>query len=152
MKVIVFGTFDILHAGHENFFQQARNFGNCVIAVIARDETVQKVKGIEPHNSETIRMKNLKKANFADKVILGDLKDKYKVIKKFQPDVIALGYDQFAFTYRLEKFLIDEKMKTRVERLKPYRPEIYKSSLIRDSWLSRVKEKIVASEPIFIHN
>lgn len=141
MKVMVFGTFDILHAGHENFFQQAGNLGNEVIAIVSRDETTMKLKGRPPHNNENIRVKNLKKTGFCSKVVLGSLGDKYKVIQKFRPDIIALGYDQFAFTYRLEKFLIDEKMNTKIERLKPYRPEIYKSSIIRDSWLSRIKEK-----------
>jgi FAD synthetase len=139
MKILVFGTFDILHAGHENFFGQAREFGENIIAVIARDKTVEQIKGRKAHNHENVRLKNLKKTGLATKVMLGDLKDKYKAIKKVQPDIIALGYDQHAFTMRLQKFLIDEKMKTEVVRLKPYRPEIYKSSLIRDSWLSEVQ-------------
>ena len=152
MRVMVFGTFDLLHAGHENFFEQARKLGKEVVVVIARDETVQKIKGRKPTHSEKKRAENLTQKKWADKVVLGDLGDKYKVIKKFQPDVIALGYDQFAFTFRREKFIIEEKMKTRVERLKPYRPEIYKSSLIRDSWLSQIKENIVAPEGVLAHN
>ena len=152
MRVMVFGTFDLLHAGHENFFEQARKLGKEIVVVIARDETVRKIKGTKPTHPEKKRAENLAKKNWADKVTLGDLIDKYKVIRKFKPDVIALGYDQFAFTFRLEKFIIEEKMNTRVERLKPYRPEIYKSSLIRDSWLSQVKEKIVAPEGLLTHN
>lgn len=155
LKVMVFGTFDLLHAGHENFFQQTKKLGNFIIVVIARDKTVEKIKGGKPFYCENDRSRNLKNKGWADKVILGDLKDKYKVIKKFRPDVIALGYDQFAFTYRLEKFLMDEKMNTYIQRLHPYGPEIYKSSLIRDSWISRVKEKIsagVAKEPVLAHN
>lgn len=153
--IMVFGTFDILHAGHESLFEQTKKLGNYVIAVIARDVTVEKIKGIKPLYSENKRAKNLKSKKWADRVILGGLKDKYQMIKKFRPDVIALGYDQFAFTYRLEKFIIDEKMNTRVQRLDAYQPEIYKSSLIRDSWITRIKEKItigVAKEPALTHN
>lgn len=152
---MAFGTFDLLHAGHENFFEQTKKLGNYIIVVIARDETVEKIKGNRPFHNENGRAKNLKNKGWADKIVPGDLKDKYKMIKKFRPDVIALGYDQFAFTYRLEKFIIDEKMNTRVQRLEAYQPEIYKSSLIRDSWISRVKEKIsigVAKEPALLHN
>lgn len=151
--VMVFGTFDILHAGHESFFEQAKKLGNYIIAVIARDITVKKIKGNRPFYNENERAKNLK--GWAEKIILGDLKDKYKMIRKFRPDVIALGYDQFAFTYRLEKFIIDEKMNTRIQRLEAYQPEIYKSSLIRDSWITRIKKKItigVAKEPALTHN
>lgn len=130
-KVMIFGTFDLLHAGHEDMFKQARILGDYILAVIARDETVKKIKGEHPYHNERQRVKNLKNANLADKVVLGNLGDKYDIIKKNRPDVIALGYDQFAFTYQLEKFLIDENMNTQIERLKAYKPDMYKSSLIR---------------------
>lgn len=130
-KVIIFGTFDLLHAGHENMFEQARALGDQLVVIIARDETVRKIKGEYPYYTEKQRVKNLKNAGFSDKIILGGLGDKYDVIRKVKPDVIALGYDQFAFTYQLEKFLIDEKIDAQITRLKSYRPEIYKSSLIR---------------------
>lgn len=129
-SVIVFGTFDLIHAGHENMFSQARELGNFVIAVIAKDETVRNIKGRNPLNSESTRLKNLKRSGFADKVALGDLHDKYSAIKKYKPDAVAIGYDQFAFTYGLKKLLIDLGLNTQIQRLKPYRPEIYKSSIL----------------------
>lgn len=130
--VMVFGTFDYLHAGHENLFNQARKLGTEIIAVIARDKTVKNIKGESPDHNEKDRMKILKETLWADKVILGDLKDKTKVIKIYRPDIIALGYDQFAFTYNLEKLIIDLKLDTKIERLLPYRPDMYKSSLIKN--------------------
>jgi len=33
----------------------------------------------------------------ADRVVLGNLKNKYAIIKKFKPDIICLGYDQKYF-------------------------------------------------------
>ena len=136
-KVMVFGTFDLFHAGHENMFEQARKLGDYIVTVVARDETVRKIKGEYPYYNERQRLKNVKNSNLVDKVILGNLGDKYEIIKKIRPDVIALGYDQFAFTYQLEKFLIDEKMNTQIERLKSYKPEMYKSSIIRATMLEK---------------
>lgn len=136
-KVIVFGTFDLLHAGHENMFEQARTLGEYIVAVIARDDTVKKIKGHYPCYNERQRAKNLKNSGLVDKVILGSVGDKHEVIRKIRPDVIALGYDQFAFTYQLEKFLIDEKMNTQIERLTAYKPEMYKSSIIRATMLEK---------------
>ncbi len=130
-KVMIFGTFDLLHAGHENMFEQARALGDQLTVIIARDETVKKIKGEYPYYTEKQRLKNLKNTGFADKITLGGLGNKYDVIRKIRPDVIALGYDQFAFTYQLEKFLIDERIDAQITRLKSYKPEIYKSSLIR---------------------
>ncbi len=130
-KVIIFGTFDLLHAGHENMIEQARELGDEMTAVIARDETVRKIKGEYPFYPEKKRVKNLKNTGLVEKVVLGNMGDKYDIIRKIRPDVIALGYDQFAFTYQLEKFLIDEKIDAEICRLKAYKPEMYKSSLIR---------------------
>ncbi len=128
---MVFGTFDIFHAGHESLLKQAKQFGDHLIVVVARDETVQKVKGRKPENNEKQRVAFLEKNSIADKVVLGNTGNKYKVIKKYCPDVIALGYDQFTFTYGIKKFLIDEAMNTEIIRLKPYNPGIYKSSIIK---------------------
>ena len=135
--VMVFGTFDYLHAGHENLFTQAKELGSHVIAILARDKTVKTIKGNLPDHNEKERLQNLKETKWADKVILGNLKDKAKVIKDYRPDVIALGYDQFAFTYRLEKLLMEIKLDSKIVRLKPYRPDMYKSSILR----RKIKEK-----------
>jgi len=132
--VMIFGTFDILHAGHENLFQQIRELADQVIVVLARDNTVKKLKGESPINSERERMRNMKEKGYADKIVLGEHKDKYRTIKKLRPDIIALGYDQFAFTYRLSKLMIDEKLPTKIVRLKPYKPLIYKSRILREKY------------------
>jgi len=139
IRVMVFGTFDYLHAGHENLFIQARSLGDEIIAIIARDKTVRNIKGEIPDHSEKERLANLKNTGWAEMVYLGNAKDKTKVIKEYRPDIIALGYDQFAFTYRLEKFLMDIKLDAKIIRLKPYRPDMYKSSIIKKQKLEAQK-------------
>jgi len=134
---MVFGTFDYLHAGHENLFIQARELGSHIIAVIGRDKTVKTIKGFFPDHTEKERLKNLEETGWADKVIFGNQKDKSRVVKDYRPDIIALGYDQFAFTYRLEKLLMEIKLDAKIVRLKPYRPDMYKSSLIKEQTASR---------------
>jgi len=124
-KVMIFGTFDILHKGHLNFFKQARKRGDFLIAVIARDKTVLKIKSKLPINKERTRAAAVKKSGFVDKVVLGGLKNKYKIIKKIRPDVICLGYDQKAFIDGLKNFRIP------IIKLKSFKPEVYKTSKIR---------------------
>ena len=128
---MVFGTFDYLHAGHENLFKQAKEHGSHILAVLARDKTVKTIKGEFPDHNEKQRLKNLEATGWADKVVLGHPKDKQKVIRDYRPNVIALGYDQFAFTYRLEKFLMEIKLDAKIVRLKPYLPSMYKSSIVK---------------------
>lgn len=147
--VMVFGTFDYLHAGHENLFTQAKELGDEIIAIIARDKTVKTIKGHLPDHNEKERLKNLQSTGWADKIILGDAKDKTKPIKIYRPDIIALGYDQFAFTYNLDKLLIDQKLDTKIIRLNPYEPNMYKSSIIKrernkNTDLKKLPEKAVA--------
>lgn len=131
-KVMIFGTFDYLHAGHENLFTQGAALGDILIVVVARDETVHRVKGRYPDHSEKKRLTMVKAHPLVTKAILGELTDKHTVIRKYKPDMIALGYDQFVFTYTLKKTLIDAKIDAEIVRLKSYNPEIYKSSLMRD--------------------
>jgi FAD synthetase len=134
-KVMAFGTFDAFHAGHENYLRQAKELGDYLMVIIARDDTVKKIKGNRPLHAERQRLASVKASGIADKVILGYHGDKYKVIHKYRPDIIALGYDQFVFTQRLKKTLIDIKLDATVVRLTPYFPQIYKSSLIKKAAL-----------------
>ena len=128
---MVFGTFDVFHKGHESFLRQAYYYGDFLVAVVARDETVAKVKKRRTKNNERKRLLVLKKSGLVDKAILGNLGDKYAVIKKYKPDVIALGYDQDVFVSELKNKLIEFKLdKTRLVRLKSYYPKKYKSSLL----------------------
>lgn len=125
-KIMVFGTFDILHPGHLYVLKQARKYGDNLAAVVARDATVLKIKKHCPHNPEKIRVKNLKNTKLVDKVILGNLGDKLTVVKKIKPDIIILGYDQNNFV----KELSEAFPKIKIVRLKSYYPKKYKSSLM----------------------
>jgi len=129
--VMVFGTFDYLHAGHENFFAQAKRLGDEILVVLARDKTVKTIKGEKPMFDEKQRLKNLLDTGWVKEIILGEIKDKMKVIKTHKPQIIALGYDQYAFTYNLEKMIIDLKLDTKIVRLESYNPHIYKSSILK---------------------
>lgn len=131
IKVMAFGTFDFFHAGHDYLLQQAKSLGDYLIVVIARDITVKRIKGQFPENNEKKRLKAVKNHQAVDKAILGEISDKYTAIKKFRPDIIALGYDQFVFTQRIKPVMIKHKINGKIVRLSPYKPEIYKSSIIK---------------------
>ena|SRR3989344_2651237 len=130
IKIMVFGTFDGLHKGHVNFFNQARGLTRnpFLVVSIARDENVFKIKGTYPHNSEKERLKLIKNSGFADKVVLSGIRDHIPHILKEQPDIIALGYDQYAYVKNLKQDLKDPKIK--IIRLKSYKPHIYKNHLL----------------------
>jgi len=132
-KVLVFGTFDRLHPGHLYFLKQAKKLGDILFVVVARDKNVEKIKGRKPQESEKERQKAIVKSGYATKVLLGakDLRKKYKIISKINPDIIALGYDQKFFLKNLPNILKKLKKPCRLVRLKAYQPKRYKSSILR---------------------
>jgi len=130
-RIMVFGTFDMIHKGHENFFKQARAFAPdpYLIASVARDEVVTRLKGRRPQHREDERLTMVAARLLADKAVLGDTVGYIEHIRAHKPDVIALGYDQHGeYVEHLEEELQKAGLKTRVVRLKPYRPELYKTS------------------------
>ena len=127
-KVMIFGTFDMVHQGHINLFAQAKTYGDYLIAVIARDKTVKELKEKKPKKNEKQRIKNIRK--YVDKAVLGNIKDKFAAIKKYKPDVICLGYDQTLFTDALKFEIKKLKLKTKIVRLSPFKAHVYKSSLL----------------------
>lgn len=126
---MVFGTFDLVHPGHVHFLEQAKKLGDYLVVVIARDETVLKVKGRLPEHTAEDRKRMIARLGIAHKVVLGNLDDKFKVVREEDPSVIALGYDQKSIVENLEEKVGKNIM---VIRLKALRPEYYKSSKLKN--------------------
>lgn len=127
-RVLVFGTFDVLHPGHQNLFKQALALGDELHVVIARDETVEQVKRVPPNQNEQTRKAQVEFSEFVKKAYLGYLDDKYRIIEEIKPDIIALGYDQDSFVDSLQSELDQRNLKIEIIRLQPFHPELYKSS------------------------
>src|SRR3989344_7931035 len=103
IRIMVFGTFDIVHRGHEDFFEQARKLAHpehgrgakhCLIVSVARDSVAARVKGFTPKHSENERRLNVQKNPLVDEAVLGDEEGYIEHIRANKPDIIALGYDQ----------------------------------------------------------
>ena len=107
------------------------DLGDEVVAVVARDVNVQKIKGHKAFHNENERKFILSCINLVDKAVLGDKKDVYKPIKEMKPDIILLGYDQINFTDHLEENLKKNNLKIKVLRTKPLNVRYYKTSKIK---------------------
>jgi len=130
-RVLVFGAFDIVHPGHNYLFEKAKELGDELFVVVARDSTIRKVKGHDSKFKEDERLKHVQEVSYVDKAVLGNEGDKFKVIEEIKPNIIVLGYDQDSFTDELEDELKKRKMKVKIVRLDSHKPEIYKSSLLK---------------------
>ena len=85
-KVLVFGTFDIFHPGHEFHLKKARQYGDILKVVVAKDSTVKRVKGQYPIKDESTRLRNIKSLDYVDDAFLGYEGDKYNIIEELKPD------------------------------------------------------------------
>lgn len=130
-KVLVFGTFDLLHKGHHYFLRQAKKYGTQLNVVVAKGATVRAVKGRKTVQSEAKRIAELKSLRYVDKVYLGSIGDKYAIIEKIKPDVICLGYDQKRFTDGLLDELVKRNISAKIVRIGSYKSHMYKTTLIR---------------------
>ena len=95
-KKIVFtnGCFDILHAGHVDIFQQARNLGEVLVVAVNSDISIKKIKGEKrPVIPQAQRMQVLAAVEAIDYVVVFDEETPFKIIKELQPDILIKGGD-----------------------------------------------------------
>lgn len=130
--VTIFGTFDGIHDGHLAFIREAKNSGDRLVAIIARDQVVEKLKGQKPKNNEATRIKSIIEVPEVDIAYLGDPNEgTYNILKEVKPDLIYLGYDQQALFDSINK-AIKKKVIPKIEIKfgEAYKPEKFKSSLL----------------------
>lgn len=131
IRVLVFGTFDGVHEGHRNMLRQAKELGDYLIVAVAPDNVVMEIKGKVCVRRSGERIQGVRDEHIADEVALGDkLLDNWSVLKKYKPDIIALGYDQDELKAALDAHFENNEKKPKLVILKAFKPEQYKSSLL----------------------
>ncbi len=114
-RILATGTFDLLHPGHIYFLNQARDLGDELFVIVARDSNVtHKPKPIVP---EEQRLEMVSALGIVDKALLGSEKDMFEPLKQIRPDIIALGYDQRFDAEILEKELDKRGLPANVVRV-----------------------------------
>jgi len=94
-RVMAVGVFDLLHAGHLHYLEQAKALGDYLCVVVAHDDTVRKRKH-EPVTGQEMRQRMVQGLKPVDEAIIGNPPDVpiFDILPKTQPNIIALGYDQ----------------------------------------------------------
>lgn len=130
-RIMVFGTFDMVHEGHADFFRQARALGKepHLIVSVARDAAAARHRGFSPRHHESERLAQVAAHPLVDEAVLGDEIGYIGHIAAAKPDIIAIGYDQMGeYVDNLEKDLTDAGYACKVVRLQAFQPEKYKTS------------------------
>ena len=88
------GCFDILHAGHVQYLEQAKQLGDILIVGLNSDASVKRLKGSSrPINNEQDRAMVLAALEAVDYVIIFSEDTPYELISQLQPDVLVKGGD-----------------------------------------------------------
>ena len=132
MKIVMtFWAFDIVHPWHKHYLSEAKKYWDKLITIVARNETIEKIKWKKPINDEKKRILDVKNLNLSDIVELWHQKDFLYAVKKYKPDVIAIWYDQTSFIHQLSEFLHKNNLKTSVVTIDSYKENIYKSNKLK---------------------
>lgn len=95
-KRIVFtnGCFDILHSGHINYLEKAKQNGDILIVGLNSDKSVTNLKGINrPINTQKDRIIMLTALESVDYVVTFEEDTPYKLIESLKPDILVKGAD-----------------------------------------------------------
>lgn len=133
-KILIAGTFDILHPGHIFLINEAAKLGDVYI-IVSTDRNRELYSGKTPIIPEQQRLEVMKNIKNVKEAKLGRHdNDTLKTVEELNPDIILLGPDQ---KFSVEKLQNALKMKgmnhIEVRRLEKYydKYKLHSSSLIK---------------------
>lgn len=130
--VLASGVFDLLHLGHVKFLEEAKRAGgegSKLIVVVARDSTVQRMKGAKPIITEENRRALVEALKVVDEAILGfEEMDIGKVLESVKPDVVAVGYDQDGIEAEVKRVIAEKALPVEVVKIGKFLSEDIDSS------------------------
>ena len=93
-KVITYGTFDLLHYGHVNLLQRAKQLGDYLIVALSTDKFNWEQKQKKCYFSYEERKRLLEAIRYVDLVIPEEnWEQKISDVKEFKADVFVIGDD-----------------------------------------------------------
>ena len=94
IKVITYGTYDLLHQGHINLLRRAKELGDYLIVGVTSDSFDRGRGKLNVRNNVLERVEAVKATGYADEVIIEDyLGQKIDDIQKYNVDIFAIGSD-----------------------------------------------------------
>ena len=92
--VLTNGCFDILHVGHVDYLERARELGDALVVALNSDRSVRELKGpSRPVNSEEDRARVVSALRAVDYVVVFDSLRATEVIRALRPALYAKGGD-----------------------------------------------------------
>ena len=94
-KIIVNGSFDLLHPGHIRLLNYAKSLGQYLLVATDSDDRISKLKGSDrPFNSQHERVTLLSNLKAVDEVLVFNSQEELiAILKNYKPDIIVKGSD-----------------------------------------------------------
>jgi rfaE bifunctional protein nucleotidyltransferase chain/domain len=94
-KIVVNGSFDIIHYGHLQLLKFAKSLGDYVLVCIDSDRQIQELKGVgRPINNQDERVELLLNLKTVDEVQIFDSQSALELILlNYQADIMVKGSD-----------------------------------------------------------
>lgn len=94
VKVITYGTYDLLHQGHINLLKRAKELGDYLIVGVTNDNYDRDRGKLNVRNNVLERVEAVKATGLADQIIIEDyVGQKIDDIQKYDVDIFAIGSD-----------------------------------------------------------
>jgi FAD synthetase len=140
--VLASGVFDLVHYGHVYFLEEAKKAGGKharLLVIIARDKTVEKLKGKPPILQEEQRRAIVASLKPVDEAILGKEEfDMNEELREIRPDIVAVGYDQEQIEKQVLSVAKSEGLNIKLVRIGKFvASELDSSSKIRSKILGQ---------------
>ena len=88
------GCFDLLHLGHVDYLEKARQFGDKLVLGLNTDASISRIKGpSRPLQDEMARARIMASLLFIDAVVLFNEDTPLELIRAIQPDILVKGDD-----------------------------------------------------------
>ena len=94
IKVITYGTFDLLHYGHIRLLERAKDLGDYLIVGVTSEDFDKSRGKINVQQSLMARVEAVRATGLADKIVIEEYEgQKIDDIRKYDVDIFAVGSD-----------------------------------------------------------
>ena len=140
ITVLAAGVFDLLHYGHIRYLEEAKKIGGSearLVVIVARDETVRRLKGTDPIIPEDQRRAVIEALRVVNEALLGfeDL-DLDRVLQQIKPNIVVVGHDQETIKAQVEKIKKARELDIEIIQISQFGEDDLNSS-------SKIKRRIV---------
>lgn len=145
IKVITYGTYDLLHQGHINLLKRAKALGDYLIVGVTNDSFDRDRGKLNVHNNVLERVEAVKATGLANQIVIEDyVGQKIDDIQKYDVDIFAIGSDwEGKFDYLNEYCKVVYLPRTEGVSSSMLREDLYENVRIGIVGSGRIAERFV---------